>query len=93
MVYIEAKFPLQKIGIDLLGPFPETPNNKKYIIVMVDYLTKWAETDLLPNGNAEEIAQFFVKHIVLRHGYALAGMTIWHDDHHRSWKMLYCRFY
>ena len=68
MVYIEANYPFHKIGIDLLGPFPETPNNKKYIIVAVDYLTKWAETDSLPNGTAEETAQFFVKNIVLRHG-------------------------
>ena len=57
-----------EVGMDLLGPFPETANKNKYIIVAVDYLTKWVETDTLSNGTAEETAQFFVKKIVLRHG-------------------------
>ena len=52
----------------LLGPFPETQKQKKYVIVAVDYITKWTETDSLPNGTAEEAAQFFVRNIVLRHG-------------------------
>ena len=68
MSYIEADYPFHKVGIDLLGPFPETQKQKKYVIVAVDYITKWTETDSLPNGTAEEAAQFFVRNIVLRHG-------------------------
>ena len=55
MQYIEVDFPFNKVGMDLIGPF-------------LDYLTKWAETGALPNGTAEEAAQFFVKNVVLRHG-------------------------
>ena len=69
MSYIKADYPFHKVGIDLLGPFPETPKPKKYVIVAVDYITKWTETDSLPNGTAEEAAQFFVRNIVLRHGH------------------------
>ena len=68
MQYIEVDYPFNKVGVDLLGPFPATINQNKYIIVTIDYLTKWAETGALPDGTAEEAAQFFVKNVVLRHG-------------------------
>ena len=38
------------------------------IIVAVDYLTKWVELKALPNGKAEQVAEFFVNNIFLRHG-------------------------
>ena len=68
MTYIEVEFPFEKAGMDLLGPFPVTDKGNKYIIVMVDYLTKWVETKALPNGTAKEVALFFAENVVLRHG-------------------------
>ena len=36
------------VGIHLLGPLPETNDGDKYIIVAVDYFTKWAIKNALP---------------------------------------------
>ena len=68
MMYIQVDQPFEKVGIDLLGPFPVSRYGNKYIIVAVDYLTKWVETAAIPNGTAEEVARFFVESIVFRHG-------------------------
>ena len=68
MEYIEVNHPFEKVGIDLLGPFPKATTNARYIIVAVDYLTKWAETAILDSGSAEDVAAFFVTNLVLRHG-------------------------
>nr|GEW45340.1 reverse transcriptase domain-containing protein [Tanacetum cinerariifolium] len=36
--------PLQaEYGIDIAGPFPEGPGKVKYLIVVIDYFTKWIE--------------------------------------------------
>nr|GEV42612.1 reverse transcriptase domain-containing protein [Tanacetum cinerariifolium] len=38
-------------GIDFMGPFPSSKGNK-YILVAVDYLSKWVEAKSLPTNNA-----------------------------------------
>ena len=68
MMFFEVEYPYHRVGIDVLGPFPGTEKNNKYIIVAIDYLTKWAETGSLQMATAADIAQFFVNRIVLRHG-------------------------
>lgn len=60
--------PFQQIGMDLLGPFPTSTCGNRWIVVATDYLTRYAETAALASGNAIEVARFFIKNIVLRHG-------------------------
>ncbi|GJT41002.1 reverse transcriptase domain-containing protein [Tanacetum coccineum] len=38
-------------GIDFMGPFPSSRGNK-YILVAVDYLSKWVEAKVLPTNDA-----------------------------------------
>lgn len=52
--------PFEKVGIDILSPFPTSKNGMKSIIVAVDYITKWAETRALPFATAKDAANFFV---------------------------------
>uniref|UniRef100_A0A6G5A9A9 Putative tick transposon n=1 Tax=Rhipicephalus microplus TaxID=6941 RepID=A0A6G5A9A9_RHIMP len=54
--------------MDLLGPFPLSSSGKRWIVVATDYMTQYAETSPLAKGTANEVAQFFVTQIVLRHG-------------------------
>jgi hypothetical protein len=65
---IQVARPFQKVGIDLLGPFPLSNTGNKMIIVAVDYLKKWVELRAMPTGKADMVATFFVEQIVLRHG-------------------------
>ncbi|UYV77573.1 hypothetical protein LAZ67_15001599, partial [Cordylochernes scorpioides] len=60
--------PFERIGIDLLGRFPKSINGNRWIVVCTDYYSRHVETAALPRGTATEIADFFLKRIVLRHG-------------------------
>nr|GFA26569.1 reverse transcriptase domain-containing protein [Tanacetum cinerariifolium] len=42
-------------GIDFMGPFPSSKRNK-YILVAIDYLSKWAEAKALPTNDARVVA-------------------------------------
>nr|GEZ81272.1 reverse transcriptase domain-containing protein [Tanacetum cinerariifolium] len=43
-----------KKGIDFMGPFPSSRGNK-YILVAVDYLSKWVEAKALPRNDARAL--------------------------------------
>ncbi|GJT71525.1 putative nucleotidyltransferase, ribonuclease H [Tanacetum coccineum] len=47
-------------GIDFMGPFPSSRNNK-YILVVVDYVSKWVETKALPTNDAQVVVKFLRK--------------------------------
>nr|GEW76205.1 reverse transcriptase domain-containing protein [Tanacetum cinerariifolium] len=44
-------------GIDFMGPFPCSKGNK-YILVAVDYLSKWVEAKALPTNDARVVVKF-----------------------------------
>nr|GEU41741.1 reverse transcriptase domain-containing protein [Tanacetum cinerariifolium] len=44
-------------GIDFMGPFPISKGNK-YILVAVDYLSKWVEAKALPTNDARVVVKF-----------------------------------
>ncbi|GKA49828.1 reverse transcriptase domain-containing protein [Tanacetum coccineum] len=44
-------------SIDFMGPFPSSRGNK-YILVAVDYLSKWVEAKALPTNDARVVVKF-----------------------------------
>ena len=65
---IETKEPFYQIGIDLVGPLPQTQKGNKYIAVAIDYFTKWPEAKAIPNATAKEVSIFIFEEIICRHG-------------------------
>jgi len=57
-----------KIGIDIIGPLPRTLRGNRYIIMAIDYLTKWVEAKPLQLADALSIAPFIYEDIICRHG-------------------------
>nr|GEX81589.1 DNA-directed DNA polymerase [Tanacetum cinerariifolium] len=55
-----------KKGIDFMGPFPSSRGNK-YILVAVDYLSKWVEPKALPTNDARVVCKF-LKSLFARFG-------------------------
>ncbi|GJY24483.1 reverse transcriptase domain-containing protein [Tanacetum coccineum] len=53
-------------GIDFMGPFPSSRGNK-YILVAVDYLSKWVEAKALPTNDARIVVKF-LKSLFARFG-------------------------
>ncbi|XP_075079957.1 uncharacterized protein LOC142165263 [Nicotiana tabacum] len=65
--------PIQEIevfdvwGIDFMGPFVSSYGNK-YILVAVDYMSKWVEAVALPTNDAKVVVGFLKKNIFTRFG-------------------------
>ncbi|GKD58607.1 reverse transcriptase domain-containing protein [Tanacetum coccineum] len=53
-------------GIDFMGPFPSSRGNK-YILVAVDYLSKWVKAKALPTNDARVVCKF-LKSLFARFG-------------------------
>ena len=62
--------PFQKWGLDFLGPIK--PKGQKigarYILVAIDYATKWVEAVALRDNKAASVAKFLYKGIMTRFG-------------------------
>ncbi|XP_049347813.1 uncharacterized protein LOC125812353 [Solanum verrucosum] len=54
-------------GIDFMGPFMSSFGNK-YILVAVDYVSKWVEVVALPNNEGKNVVQFLKRYIFARFG-------------------------
>ena len=59
---------LERVGVDILGPFPETDRGNRFIIVVGDYWTKWTEAYSTPNHTAETVAKALVNNFIARFG-------------------------
>ena len=60
-------YPFSRVGFDHVGPLPRTKAGNKYIIVLVDYLTKWVEAEPLKEIGSKEVIKF-LKKVFARHG-------------------------
>ena len=54
--------------MDILGPIKQTPQNEKYILVVVDSFSKWCEAFPLKTQEASEIADILFREIFTRYG-------------------------
>ena len=65
---IPIQRPFYQIGIDFVGPLSRTSNGNQYIIVAMDYFTKWPEAKPLPRATSEATSDFIYNEIICRHG-------------------------
>jgi hypothetical protein len=56
---ITLSWPLQRWGIDIVGPLATAQGNYKYAVVEVEYFTKWIEMKPLVNIAATGLKRFF----------------------------------
>ena len=49
-----------------MGPFPKAARNKRYLLVDMDYFTKWVKAEPLANIRDVDAKKFFCKNIVTR---------------------------
>ncbi|GMH07670.1 hypothetical protein Nepgr_009510 [Nepenthes gracilis] len=47
---LQSPWPFARWGLDILGPFPIAPAQRKFLIVGIDYFTKWVEATPARNG-------------------------------------------
>ena len=62
-----ASGPLERVAVDVMGPFKETIRGNHFVIV-IDYFTKWMEAYPVPNHTAETVATTLVDNFFSRFG-------------------------
>nr|GEY17722.1 reverse transcriptase domain-containing protein [Tanacetum cinerariifolium] len=65
---IMAPWPFYKWGINIAGPFPEGPRKVKFLIVAMDYFTKWIEAKAVATITGGLVKKFVWDNIVCRFG-------------------------
>ncbi|KAJ4757223.1 Pol-polyprotein [Rhynchospora pubera] len=68
MQSISSSWPFDVWGLDLLGPFPQGQGNVKFLVVAVEYFTKWIEAKPLATITSQKIVDFARHQIVYRYG-------------------------
>ncbi|GFW04467.1 hypothetical protein TNCV_878361 [Trichonephila clavipes] len=63
--------PFERIAFDILGPLPRTASGNKYLLVVMDYFTKWPEVYPIPDQEAPTVAEAIVQHWISRYGVPL----------------------
>ena len=59
--------PFHRVAVDVLQ-LPLTARGNCYIVVLIDYFTKWPEAFAVADQKAETIARLFAEEIICRHG-------------------------
>jgi len=49
------------LGIDVVGPFPTSVTGKRYVIIAIDYFTKWVEAKAMKTQGLAETAVFMTE--------------------------------
>nr|KYP68808.1 Pol polyprotein [Cajanus cajan] len=63
-----SPWPFNKWGIDILGPFSIAVRQLKFLIMVVDYFSKWIQAEPIATISAEKVKTFLWKSVVCRYG-------------------------
>ncbi|XP_072074435.1 uncharacterized protein [Arachis hypogaea] len=64
----DISWPFNQWGLDILGPFPTAPDQVKFLIVGIDYFSKWVEAQPLAKITSQQMISFVWKNIICRFG-------------------------
>ena len=53
-----SPWPFQQWGLDILGPLPIGRGQCKFIVVVVDYFTRWEEAEPLATITEQKVSNF-----------------------------------
>ena len=84
---VVAVGPFEKWGIDFMDYIPTSVGGHGYIIVAVDYFTKWVEAMPTYVEDGKTVALFLFNHIIARFGIPRAIVTD-HGSHFQNKMML-----
>ena len=66
---LTSPWPFAMWGIDMIGRIePTTSNGHRFILVAIDYFTKWVEAASYANVTKQVVARFIKHNIICRYG-------------------------
>ena len=61
-----SPWPFAQWDMDLVGPLPKATGNRRWLIVAMDYFTKWVKAEPLANIRDKDSIKFVWKNIITR---------------------------
>ncbi|XP_057760925.1 uncharacterized protein LOC130981349 [Arachis stenosperma] len=77
--------PFSQWGVDLLGPFPVGPGQVKYLIVAIDYYTKWIEAEPLASISSSNCRKFLWRQVESANKIIFLGLKKRLDNKKGAW--------
>ncbi|KAL0448679.1 UNVERIFIED_CONTAM: hypothetical protein Slati_1424300 [Sesamum latifolium] len=68
MKTLESPCPFDIWGMDIVGKLPRATGQREYLIVAVDYFTKWVDAELLTKIGEKEVMKFIWQNIICQFG-------------------------
>uniref|UniRef100_A0A2N9I792 Uncharacterized protein n=1 Tax=Fagus sylvatica TaxID=28930 RepID=A0A2N9I792_FAGSY len=65
---ITSPWPFAQWGLDIMGPFPVGTKQAKFLVVAIDYFTKWVEAEPLATISEKNVKSFVWKAVICRFG-------------------------
>ena len=62
-----APWPFAQWGLDIMGPFPIAIRQLKFLVVDIDYFTKWVEAETLATITKKNVQNFVWRNIICRY--------------------------
>ncbi len=60
--------PNEMLGVDIMGPMPQSTHQNEYLLVFVDNFSRWVELFPMWNASAQTIAAIFQREVLTRWG-------------------------
>ncbi|RWS20061.1 integrase core domain protein-like protein [Leptotrombidium deliense] len=67
MQHMPTADPFQIVAIDFAGPLPKTGRQNEYVVVLIDFGTRWVEAKALRSATADNVINFLRNDVFLRH--------------------------
>ena len=74
--------PMERVALDISGPWPLSESGNRYILVVTDHLTRWSEAYPIPDQEAKTVAEVFITQFVAR----LGSPRLIHTDQGRNFE-------
>ena len=68
MTPIIAPWPFAQWGLDIMGPLPIAMRQLKFLVVSIDYFTKWVKVEALATITEKNVRSFIWRNIVCGYG-------------------------
>ncbi|XP_020207606.1 uncharacterized protein LOC109792598 [Cajanus cajan] len=68
---INSPWPFALWGMDILGPFPIAKGQCKFLLVAIDYFTKWIKVEPLATITTRNVQKFIWKNIITHFAHAI----------------------
>ncbi|XP_050222379.1 uncharacterized protein LOC126672473 [Mercurialis annua] len=66
---LTSPWPFSAWGIDIIGKIhPTASNGHEFIVVAIDYFTRWVEAESYKTLGAKQMAEFIESHLICRYG-------------------------